>query len=72
MAKFVRVKVRRLQFLKDAGKTRFRFPTIEKSLNPDRCARLCCTESLVRKGGLEPPRFYPPDPKFNSNQESIV
>ena len=22
---------------------------------------------LVRKGGLEPPRFYPPDPKFPSH-----
>ena len=27
---------------------------------------------LVRKGGLEPPRFYPPDPKFPSNEESII
>jgi hypothetical protein len=22
-----------------------------------------CEATLVRKGGLEPPRFYPPDPK---------
>ena len=25
---------------------------------------------LVRKGGLEPPRFYPPDPKFGSHAKS--
>jgi len=25
----------------------------------------------VRKGGLEPPRFYPPDPKFLTSTKSI-
>jgi hypothetical protein len=28
--------------------------------------------TLVRKGGLEPPRFYPPDPKFTANEESTL
>jgi hypothetical protein len=27
---------------------------------------------LVRKGGLEPPRFYPPDPKFPAHEESTT
>ena len=27
---------------------------------------------LVPKGGLDPPRFYPPDPKFTSNELSAV
>ena len=30
------------------------------------------SEELVRKGGLEPPRFYPPDPKFLTNDESTT
>jgi len=27
---------------------------------------------LVRKVGLEPPQFYPPDPKFTANEESTL
>src|ERR1700690_1495418 len=30
------------------------------------------TEILVRKGGLEPPRFYPPDAKFHAHEKSIT
>src|SRR5262249_58645710 len=31
--------------------------------NPERSRRI--PRTMVRKGGLEPPRFYPPDPKLS-------
>ncbi len=36
----------------------------------EKIQKLC--KSLVRKGGLEPPRFYPPDPKSGASANSAT